>query len=627
MLDCFHRGEEKMKADDGVDQIDCGLGSPRRPGLSFNAGTGLVLGVLQAGTIVMDHLLGTRLATLIADLVATGTSLLILSSIDKAKTRREELARAERALEDASRRRQEAAELVEASLAARRAQAEADEANRAKTDFLASMSHEIRTPLNSVIGFASLLLQQPNLAPQARLFGERIQAGGAALLTVVNDILDFSQVEAGMVALEHLPFSLHGLVDECVSLVQHAAVAKHLSLHVSLVDRLPAGVCGDAARLRQILLNLLNNAIKFTVEGSVTLDIRRDRASADSDRIIFSVIDTGIGIARADQAKLFQRFAQVDASVRRTHGGTGLGLVISQQLVELMGGVIGVDSQKDAGATFFFSVPLPSASLPADDVTVLPASSFASRRVLLVEDVATNQDLVRHILGTRDYIVDIVGNGTEAVMAVQDMAYDVVLMDVQMPFLDGLAATRMIRALGHPCRDVPIVAITANVLPEQTAAAREAGMIDVIHKPFSAAQMFAVLDRVAGAGAEVDVEVTLEGEAQDAAIIGKLAELLGDAKIRSLLKGLAASLARQFSADPATVDGRAELRRQAHASVAGSGMLGFTAFSLACKAFQTSPEDDGFATRFAALKRQAALVQEAATRLAEQTENLTRKVA
>ncbi len=615
-----------MKADDGVDQIGCDLGSPRKPGLSFVVGTGAVLGVLQAGTIVTVHLLGLRLTTIIADLAATGASLLLLSSIDRAKTRRDERTRAERALEDASRRRQEATELGEAILAARRAQAEADEANRAKTDFLASMSHEIRTPLNSVIGFASLLLQQPVLAPQARLFGERIQAGGAALLTVVNDILDFSQVEAGMVALEHVPFSLHGLVDECVSMVQHAAVAKHLSLHVSLVDRLPAGVCGDAARLRQILLNLLNNAIKFTEEGAVTLDIRRDRASADGDRIIFSVIDTGIGIARADQARLFQRFAQVDASVRRTHGGTGLGLVISRQLVELMGGVIGVDSQKNAGATFFFSVPLPSASLPADDLAVMPASSFAPRRILLVEDVTTNQDLVRHILGTRDYIVDIVCNGTEGVMAVQDMAYDVVLMDVQMPYLDGLAATRMIRALAHPCRDVPIVAMTANVLPEQTAAAREAGMVDVIHKPFSATQMFAVLDRVMGLSAfcEDEGDIVLEGEAFDDAVLGKLAGLLGDVKIRSLLQGLAASLAGRFAADPTTADGRAELRRQAHASVAGSGMLGFTAFSVACKVFQTSPEDDGFAARFAAMKRQAGLVQEAATRLAEQHGSLAK---
>ena len=612
-----------MTAGGGVDHMGTSLDTPREPRPSSIVPTGAVLGVLQAGTIATIHCLGLCPAAIVADLIATGAALLLLASVDRAKTRRDERSRVGFALEDASRRRQEATELGDAILAARRAQAEADEANRAKTDFLASMSHEIRTPLNSVIGFASLLLQQPDLAPQARLFGERVQAGGAALLTVVNDILDFSQVEAGMVTLEHVPFSLHGLVDECVSLVQHAAVAKHLSLHVSLVDRLPANVCGDAARLRQILLNLLNNAIKFTDEGAVTLDIRRDRASADGDRIIFSVIDTGIGIARTDQARLFQRFAQVDASVRRTHGGTGLGLVISRQLVELMGGVIGVDSQKNAGATFFFSVPLPAASLPAGDLAVPPASSFASRRVLLVEDVAINQELVRHILGTRDYLVDIVGNGAEAVMAVQDMAYDVVLMDVQMPFLDGLAATRLIRSLAHPCRDVPIVAMTANVLPEQIAAAREAGMIDAIHKPFSAAQMFAVLDRVVGGGADASASV-LEGEAHDDAVLGKLAGLLGDAKIRSLLQGLAASLAGQFAADPATAKGRAELRRQAHASVAGSGMLGFTAFSVACKAFQTSPDDDGFAARFAALKRQAALVQEAATQLADQGGSLAK---
>ncbi len=615
-----------MKADAGVDQMDCSHGFPRGRGWRTTLGAAAVLGILQVGAIAMDRRLGVGAPAMVVDLAAIGLTLLLLARFEAIVARLNEKARAQRATEDAARRRQEAAELVEAILAARRAQAEADEANRAKTDFLACMSHEIRTPLNSVIGFAALLLQQTELAPQARLYGERIQAGGAALLTVVDDILDFSQVEAGVVALEQMPFSLHGLVDECVSLVQHAAVAKSLSLHVSLVDRLPTSVMGDAARLRQILLNLLNNAVKFTEAGSVTLDIRRDRAAGDPDRVIFSIIDTGIGIARDDQARLFQRFAQVDASIRRIYGGTGLGLVICRRLVELMGGAIGVDSQEGAGATFFFSVSLPAAAMPARDVAVAPTVPGSPRKVLLVEDVAINQDLVCQILGTRGHLVDVVGNGAEAVMAVQDMAYDVVLMDVQMPYLDGLAATRMIRALAHPCRDVPIVAMTANVLPAQTAAARAAGMVDVIHKPFSAAQMFAVLDRVAGgpraiyATAEPAEDAPVSGI--DDAILGKLAALLGDAKIRSLLRGLGASLADRFDADPSTVEGRAELRRQAHASVAGSGMLGFTGFSVACKAFQTAPEDKAFAERLETLKQAAAFVTRDALRLAEQPASL-----
>ena len=610
-----------------VDQTACDASRLRKRRWLFVAGAGLSLGIVPAGTIAAERALGTCPVSVFAGFALTGAAFALLCTMDGAASRRRDQAQADSAIRDNARRRQEAAELGEAIRAARLAEAAADQANRAKTDFLACMSHEIRTPLNSVIGFAGLLLQQPDLAAQARLYGERIQAGGAALLTVVNDILDFSRVEAGVIELDRAPFSPHGLVDECISLVQQASVAKRLALQVSLVDRLPPGVFGDAGRLRQILLNLLNNAIKFTEEGSVTLDIRRDRAAGDPDRVIFSIIDTGIGIARADQARLFQRFAQVDASIRRTYGGTGLGLVICRRLVELMGGTIGVDSQEGAGSTFFFSVPLPAIALPAREAAVAPPVLGSPRKVLLVEDVAINQELVCHILGSRGHLVDVVGNGAEAVMAVQDMAYDVVLMDVQMPYLDGLAATRMIRALAHSCRDVPIVAMTANVLPEQTAAAREAGMVDVIHKPFSAAQMFAVLDRVAGAEGAIpvfDVAAAPRGKTHDGAILDKLAALLGSAKIGSLLESLAASLTDRFTADPETADGRAELRRQAHASVAGSGMLGFTAFSVACKALQTAP-DDGFTGRFEALKRDAALVREAAMQMARETQPAPRQ--
>ena len=221
-------------------------------------------------------------------------------------------------------------------------------------------------------------------------------------------------------------------------------------------------------------------------------------------------------------------------------------------------------------------------------------------------------------------------------MAVQDMDYDLVLMDVQMPFLDGLAATRMIRALSHPCRDVPIVAMTANVLPEQTAAARAAGMVDVIHKPFSGAEILAALDRIAGRGgdggdatlparappAESATAPGLDAGDHDGMILGKLAALLGDAKIRNLLQGLIASLDARFVADSGTEEGRAELRREAHASVAGSGMLGFTSFSKACKAFQNAADDDGFAARLADLQNGADAVRAVATRLAEQPEGL-----
>ena len=432
-------------------------------------------------------------------------------------------------IQDVTGRHREAEELRQATLSAQRAQAEADKANTAKTEFLAHMSHEIRTPLNSVIGFAGLLLTMPDLPTKVRLHVERIQGGGNALLTVVNDILDFSQVEAGRLELAPAPFSLPGLVDECLSLVQPSAVAKHLSVHVNLVDRLPVGVLGDSARLRQILLNLLNNAIKFTREGSVLLDIRYDRASGVADAMKFSVIDTGIGIADEDRHRLFQRFAQVDASIQRNYGGTGLGLAICKRLVALMDGQIGIESEYGVGSTFWFSLPLPPAALPLQEMQPLQ-QPIAPRPVtiLLVDDVAINQDLVRHVLEATGHTVDVVCNGAEAIMAVQDRNYDVVLMDVQMPHIDGLAATRIIRSLSHTCRDVPIVAMTANVLPEQIALAREAGMVDVIHKPFSAAQIHATLTRIVGTPASAsDIAGGGPDMSSDAEILIKLAKFIG----------------------------------------------------------------------------------------------------
>ncbi len=533
---------------------------------------------------------------------------------------------------DVTERHREEDALRDATLAARRAQAAADEANRAKTEFLACMSHEIRTPLNSVIGFASLLLARADLDGQARLYGERIQAGGKALLTVVDDILDFSQVEAGIVELEPRPFSLPGLIDECLSIVQHAATAKALSVHVNLVDRLPPAVLGDAARLRQILLNLLNNAIKFTPEGSVLLEIRADRARGDRIGAFtrFSVVDTGIGIAGADLPRLFQRFAQVDASIRRSYGGTGLGLAISKRLVELMGGTIGVDSEKGVGSTFWFTLPLPpTGGVGVDAVDQVPKVADR-RRILIVEDVPINQELVRHILEAGGHAVDVVGNGAEAIMAVQDAPYDAVLMDIQMPYLDGLAATRAIRALPHRCRDVPIIAMTANVLPEQTAVARAAGMGDVVHKPFSVGQLLAALERVdrrgdvRDAGPEVAADAPAGSPSGD--VLGKLAGLIGDAKVKALLDGLASSLASRFDGDAATPDGRAALRRQAHSSVAGSGMLGFTVFAGTCKALEQDG-DDGFAERLERLRAEAAAVAATASRLAASPEPLAKASA
>ena len=398
-------------------------------------------------------------------------------------------------LRDISETRRVEEALGEASQAVRDAQAAAAAAGRAKTDFLAGMSHEIRTPLNAILGFADVLLGTTDLSTSARRNVERIKAGGDALLTIVGDILDVSLAQTGQLRLDPRPLALPLLVDECIALVQQSAVAKHLALRVELVDRFPTGLMGDEGRIRQILLNLMNNAIKFTQHGVVTMRIGYDHA-AGADRILFQVTDTGIGIDAADMPALFQPFRQVDGSLRRSYGGTGLGLAISKLLVDLMGGTIGADSQRGSGSRFWFSIPLAA-------VPLLLAGEPERRRdarsvglsILLVEDVAINQELARAILETQGHRVDVVSDGADAIMAVQDSSYDLVLMDVQMPFVDGFTATREIRALTTPASRVPIVAMTANVLREHVDAAYAAGMNDFVAKPISIEALLEVVER------------------------------------------------------------------------------------------------------------------------------------
>jgi signal transduction histidine kinase/ActR/RegA family two-component response regulator len=380
---------------------------------------------------------------------------------------------------------------------ARRARCRAIQASRAKTEFLATMSHEIRTPLNGVIGFTQLLLKRPVLEAEVREQIELIGSSGAALLTVVNDILDFSKVEAGEVTLDPQPVRLAAVAEEALAIVQAEADRKHLQLQLKVEGQTDATHLVDGQRLRQVLINLLNNAIKFTSEGRVTLTV-----SSAPHATRFAVSDTGVGIKAEALPRLFQRFSQADSSITRTYGGTGLGLAISKGMVELMGGHIGVESVLGAGSTFWFELSPPLAEAIHEDEADAIEEIGVSAHVLLVDDHPVNRQLGVAVLTLLGCTVDTAADGRDAVDAVAVTAYDLVFMDVHMPVMDGLEATRIIRALSGPASRTPIVTMSADVMPEQVARCVAVGMNDRVSKPLNIEDLHACLVRWIGRDSE-----------------------------------------------------------------------------------------------------------------------------
>jgi signal transduction histidine kinase/ActR/RegA family two-component response regulator len=390
--------------------------------------------------------------------------------------------------------------LTNRARADRRARDRADAASIAKTDFLATMSHEIRTPLNSIIGFAQVL-ERTSLPEAARDQVGVIRRSGAALLTVVNDILDFSKVEAGRLELDPKPVDLTQVCRDALAIVNEAAERKGLTLEMTAAGDLAGAYVCDDHRLCQVLLNFLNNAVKFTDAGGVTLALTATAGEA-GDRIRIAVIDTGVGIPPRVQPILFDRFRQVDSSISRTYGGTGLGLAIAKGLVEAMGGRVGVISTPGAGSEFWMEATLPRAAQATAAAAEDAEAGALAAHVLLVDDHPVNRELGVAVLTLLGCTVDVACDGHEAVQAARVARYDAILMDVHMPGMDGLAATRAIRALDGPASATPIIAMSADVLPEQLTRMRAAGMIDSVEKPIDIEALQACLLRWVGRDAD-----------------------------------------------------------------------------------------------------------------------------
>ncbi len=376
-------------------------------------------------------------------------------------------------------------ELRKAIVDAEQAQKEAEEASQAKTRFLANISHEIRTPLNGIIGFAEIIMSSIT-SPEGQLYAGKILDESENLMTLINQLLDIAKIEARQLQLDNHAFRLRPLMEEALSFVRPGADNKGLTLSLEYSDDLPSCIYGDSYRLRQVLLNLLSNAVKFTSRGSVVLKATVEERGGDCLVLRFEVQDTGIGISPEKYDAIFESFVQADSSISRQYGGTGLGVSISKEIVNLMKGRIWFDSIPGRGTSFYFSIRCieaescssgePRVKLPLHERREL----LRGRTILVVEDYPTNREIARHHLLASGCRVSLADNGNSALERFRDVPIDVVLMDLHMPEMDGLEATRRIRELDS---DIPIIGMTADVLPSRQQECRNAGMSDILTKP------------------------------------------------------------------------------------------------------------------------------------------------
>ncbi len=387
-----------------------------------------------------------------------------------------------------------------------RAREQAEIASRAKSQFLANISHEIRTPISGVIGMLNLLLATPLTTEQKRYL-KMADSSADSLMTLLNDILDLSKVEAGKLDLIPVRFSVRECVQLAVNTLSVRAQEKGLKVHTRIADDVPSELVGDSARLRQVLLNVLGNAVKFTEEGSISLNVAVENAGEEDIGLRLSVADTGIGIPEAQQRRIFDAFAQADGSLTRRHSGVGLGLAISAHLVTLLGGRIWVESSPGKGSTFYFTVCMKRAPARAEvevdsrldrlaAAVDAPSGHAAPLDVLVAEDDSVNQKVAMVLLEKLGHNPTVVNNGADAVAAAAQVQYDLILMDIQMPGMDGFEATAAIRASeAKSGKHVPIVALTAHAMKGDEERCRQTGMDDYLSKPLSLDALRAKLHR------------------------------------------------------------------------------------------------------------------------------------
>jgi signal transduction histidine kinase/HPt (histidine-containing phosphotransfer) domain-containing protein len=471
----------------------------------------------------------------------------------------------------------------------------AELATRAKSVFLATVGHEVRTPLNGILGMARLLLDTP-LDVKQRTFAETVVSSGELLLGLVNDILDFSRIEADGLTLETVPFDVVDTVDELRLLMAPRAAEKGLILGCRFGATVPAFVAGDPLRLRQILLNLVGNAIKFTEKGSVTISVEVTETLADGRvGLRFAVSDTGIGIPQAARAGLFTEFWQADSSITRRFGGTGLGLAICKRLVTLMGGTIGYDSHEGAGSSFWFNIALPPAEPPVRDKPEAEVGEAVSpRHVLLVDDNPVNLQVAAGLLERHRHKVTALEDGMAAVEAMRCGSFDLVLLDMHMPGIDGLETARRIRALGGAAATTPVWLLTANPMEQDARLWRDAGMDGCLAKPFRAEDIGRIL---LGPGQSTAAQAAPSlPEAALIALPDLLADLkdLGRDRMRGLVELFRTSSAKDLEQASvlAAAGDLAKLGSTVHRMASAAASLHLMALNERCRTIETLARND-----------------------------------